>query len=481
MGEFSFEVSTSRREQLVASAPGYRSRHLELPLEQRDALEIILEAGGPEVSGTVIDAAGGVVPGAFVSARVGLDRTLVASCVSNSEGQFRLIAPEGVTEIEANAIAYSHATRRIYAPAQGVHLVVAQQSIIAGRVLERETRSSVADVKVEAIAREGARRSAQNVTTDSDGRFELLGLASGVYEIVASAPTWRGEGEVIQVGVGETFDDLDVLVARATTLMASVQLDDDPCSAGSVEVSGQVRQVEPLLTDGTAQLEGLLPGTYLVSYSCAASAAGPLREIVGAEESIAISDRPVSRTWKLAQPSETEERQADGSGNVRIAISAGDSAAPFGAVLVSQQTGEPVRGSRSAGTVTFEALSLGEYTAYLEQAPSVQAKIRLEKDGQTVEAVLEAPRESMIAGRVIDEDGQPAADVWVRAYNTDFPFAELAPAGIPTLTDADGAFQIHGLFAQAYDLGAEGPGRAVVERVAGGTRDVSLQLRIDDW
>lgn len=88
---------TSGEEVLVAAAPGHLPTRRALAGDLRwppEHLTLVLEPGGSEVSGVVLDAMGGFVPAASVTLRSGALSTL-AVVSSDDEGRFRANVPGG--------------------------------------------------------------------------------------------------------------------------------------------------------------------------------------------------------------------------------------------------------------------------------------------------------------------------------------------------------------------------------------------------
>jgi hypothetical protein len=233
----------------------------------------------------------------------------------------------------------------------------------------------------------------------------------------------------------------------------------------------------PLGADGSVEIDGLIPGRYLVSYNCVEARPGRPPTSVGGEQPIEVGSEPQTVTLEVSRAQGDAPAGDDLVGDVRIVVRGGD-AALGSVVLASMTRATLLRGELSDRNVLFADVPLGVYTAFLERAPAVRQELALERSGQAVEVTLEAPSARVITGRVVGEDGQPAPDVWVRARNAQYPSAEFAVAGAPALTDAQGEFSLAGLFDQTYDLTAEGLGTsAAQDGVAGGTRDVTLTLK----
>src|SRR5262249_5082205 len=95
--------------------------------------------------------------------------------------------------------------------------------------------------------------------------------------------------------------------------------------------------------------------------------------------------------------------------------------------------------------------------AYGQLRPFEQGKPIDIKDAQTLEKVdFALPRGSVITGRVVDEFGEPTADVQVMAMRYQFLQGRrrLTPAGRPNMTNDIGEFRIFALPPGQYYLSA---------------------------
>ena len=114
----------------------------------------------------------------------------------------------------------------------------------------------------------------------------------------------------------------------------------------------------------------------------------------------------------------------------------------------------PLQGRRAGQDFVFPGVRLGQYRVYVgavdDSAASASAEVQ--RAGQEVVVSLRAPKLRTIAGRVVDGDGLPALDAWVRATPSD-PLQQAGDSS-PVLTDEHGAFVIAGLTGTRYDLSA---------------------------
>lgn len=436
-----------------------------------------LDVGSANVTGVVLDVTGGVVAGAVLTARaLGSDRVL-ASETSDAEGRFRLRAPDGAVTLQAEAEAYSRARLEVRAPAEELELWLAPASTIVGRVVTHGAGDPVAAALVTAKSADAFATEEHTARSEDDGSFRIGGLSAGRYEIEAAGPSWRSDRSSVALGVADTSEQLVLVVHPATVLTATVRVAGEPCSTGYLHMIGPRVSSVKAGSDGIVRVEGLPPGRYQVSISCLGRAHQP------AIEELAIGAEPVTRAWDLEPAPEEESAAAqaccDPSGTIRaLVVSAGGSLGTASSVRLapSARPGADlgIRGRRSGSSFTFEDVPLGQYDVYLERSPETRQSVVLERDGEVAEVSLEAPPSTEISGHVLDQQGSPIADAWVRAESLASGGGEPETA---VLTDAEGAFTIAGILPGRYALRAEhAEGRGQLDAVRGGSQGVVLRV-----
>jgi hypothetical protein len=168
-------------------------------------------------------------------------------------------------------------------------------------------------------------------------------------------------------------------------------------------------------------------------------------------------------------------------------------------VAPNSQAGAPVPTSPAAMD-SFIAVSLGEGRYSIAPLKPGRYEIRVDDGanamvrasydlaaGQALETTTELERGGQIRGHVVDDDGAPVPDVWVRAIAPDqgrLPFAQSTLAvGTRALTNQEGLFVLDRLNGgdTVYTLRAERPegDAAVTEGVKAGDPNVVIAMRAD--
>jgi hypothetical protein len=160
-----------------------------------------------------------------------------------------------------------------------------------------------------------------------------------------------------------------------------------------------------------------------------------------------------------------------GTAVLRGQVFAGDSGAAMGRARVFV-TGPASRGTTTdaSGRWEIKQLPAGRYVVTAEKAPWVTLRFGqrygLEPsrpieltDGQAVEKVdFRLPRGGVIAGRVIDDVGEPAAFIRVNALRLQYSDGrrQLVRSGVSVQTDDIGQYRLYGLPPGTYFVGTEG-------------------------
>jgi protocatechuate 3,4-dioxygenase beta subunit len=168
------------------------------------------------------------------------------------------------------------------------------------------------------------------------------------------------------------------------------------------------------------------------------------------------------------------------TGEVRVSLSPGERGAlPVQAVTARGDKPFVITATPRGSEFVFENLPLGRYRiavgrARSELGPSA-VDVELARAGQIVVVELAPPVGASIAGSVIDDDGNPLPDAWVKASLAETNIPLLMAASDPVLTNADGSFELTGLSPGRYILNVAHPiGEAQKLDVTTGQRGVAL-------
>ncbi len=280
-GRFEIDVRAVKRLPLEARAGFLRGQLVVQDLSPgdiRDDLVIVLPRG-IEVSGKVVDPSGRPVANAEVSLYVKIGATGKAQLVETDSGgryAFAPMAPGAIT-LEARADGFApSALVRYQAGAKGdvskktFTLTLQESEALAGRVVDVKG-DPLGDVRIRAGRRKSRFRPHQT-HTNSDGEFEIVGVdrtkywLSAVHEdfantVMESIQPPREDLEVVMVSPGsirgKVMDNsgqpLPSFVVRIDTVKER--------GVRNTRTNGQ----ETRFSDGTYELERLVPGHYGIS------------------------------------------------------------------------------------------------------------------------------------------------------------------------------------------------------------------------
>ena len=232
----------------------------------RNEVELVLESSGHPVSGRVVDEAGEPLPGM----PVWLDGAAsTRKATSAADGSFMLAnLPDGSYKVHS----WSESERRgspwvpvvvAGGPIEGIELRVQRFGRITGRMIGMKPEETLW-VKVNALNRE--RQQSQEGWIDHAGRFEIVNLLSGSWDVqlwdTRNARTIR-KAVVLAPGAQEAVVDLEFQGELALT--GRVLQGTEPLADVTVHLEGSGTAAGALIrTDsfGGFRIEGLEPGSY---------------------------------------------------------------------------------------------------------------------------------------------------------------------------------------------------------------------------
>lgn len=473
--------------------PRLRQRIVLEPGRDHSDLDLELTPGGMAVQGQIRDAAGGVVAGADVVA-VTIDNATspdprVYATQADKQGRYSLSLIAGKYGIEASRSDYAATARVVHvgdAPREESFALV-PGGVIEGVVRNRDDGRPVPRARVggglsSAPVFMGASRVSAHA--DDEGRFRLEGLRAGMVELRAQG---ESQGSLtptfVPMGVGEEVSGVEVLVSPTFRISGYVvESGNETRGIPGVHVSVQsfsrdvfasARVSDPSDAEGYFEVRGVRPGRYLT----VPMAEGWLPSLHFTN----VGDEDVTDLLLTLQAGAMIEGRVDPPSVVRIRALAqmpeeedAGIGVIFGVMRAMWSTFGTVR-SDPDGRFTLGPVTPGRYRleagAVGRRAGHVDVEVGLDGLAEVALPLLDDPR---VVGRVVDEDGDPVAEVGVvlaRVRREGDPLRMTMSTAEPheDRTDAEGRFELRGVTPGQYqatvrdDLGlripvsAEGP------------------------
>ena len=510
-GRFAFEALTPGRYDLAAAAPGFLPevrRALTLRRGEITEVDLALTAGGTTVRGTVTDASGGPIVGAVISTRARRfadDEVVVGGglAVSDGAGHYAMALSPGAYEAHARHAEYVPTTADLVVGATEVvlDLVLMPGAAIEGVVMDVATGQPMPGAEVRA-RREHLGGWTTNwggwpahATAGDDGRFRVAGLEPGTHTLTAADQDGEAaDAVVVSLGIGEVVSGVELWVTALPAVAGRVvDARGEPVADAEVMAIAMRFDIERSAADGTFRFSGLPRG--LVELS-------------------AVTERAIPKA-----PLQIEVKDAPIEGVVLTVVEAprivGRIEPPTAATIEVEEVGPPhKRRPYDAGSMRTPDHATAGADGRFELAPIVPERYRLvatTDDGRrataevvvpatgTVEVVLQLVDAASVAGRVIDDRGEPVPGTMVLVASAREPgqFPGLILNGVDqdarrAPVGADGRFALGALPAGRHELtvvdergglmrwAGAGPARAprVVELAEGEHKD-GLELAVE--
>jgi hypothetical protein len=434
-GRFDFGAWPPIRYQVVAQAEGLAAGGVAVELRARDPrpppddLTIELRDCELVITGTVRDAAGGVIAGARV--RAASRAEVFAGALSDEEGHYRVCLLAGPAHLEASADGYGtvleHTRGRRRA---GVDFALSPEVAIAGRVVD----GSGQPVEGAAVVAETDGHDPGALTESAaDGRFRLEGLVAGTYRVVARDGDQAAEKTVAVTATGAT-DELLLTLGPRAILTGRVTVGGRPTADATVIA----RVVDEKWVLGTAVTQA--DGRFAIQ----GLPRGPVKLEV--ENHKLLSPKENIDLTLVSQVELVCERLAAIRGRV---MRAGKPVAHAEVNLFQDWKRPHTTTSKDDGAFEFEGVDAASYeiaaSSLAEGANMGRRPIAVGAQDITG-LVLDLDLTASIAGAVVETTGAPVAGVTVR-----FTLEDGESRDDPTdTTDVDGTFLVGGLRAGSY-------------------------------
>ncbi|MEO6777643.1 MAG: sigma-70 family RNA polymerase sigma factor, partial [Kofleriaceae bacterium] len=439
---------------IAASADGHEpsATTVRVVAGHDDRVRIVLASGGRTLTGIVTDVSGGAIAGARIDAAK-LDHQTragraVAVAFTDPAGRYKLSVGGGAILVAASHPEYAPQERFVDLGSNGAtaSFALVPGAVIEGVVHDARTKAPVAGAVVRAenggASLELAAENDREVKTDSAGKFRFAGLRPGGYELRARDGTRCSRTPVdIGLGVAEQQTGIVVVIDAAATLRGKVVDDRGASVAGvTVRASGD-SAVETTVSDpaGAFAFEGLSPGRWALT---------------GENEQFVSDGNAIAAVVKT---------DVDGIVvRVRRGLEVVGHVEPREACTVEITNNEPEdvhhdsTATNADGAFHFVPFGPGKASLIADCPNGDQGNLDVAVGAGGDSVIRVAPGGSM-AGRVVDASGKPVEGVMVTAQITnDMTTFEngVVSSGYRTITAAGGAFEIDGLGAGTYRLGA---------------------------
>jgi len=410
--------------------------------------DLVLQPGGVVLSGRVLDASGGPIPGARVRAQPGggaLQAMMFsgepprelppptevgAVAVADGEGQYQLTAPPGFLAITAQADGYvpGRALLSMAGPkTHDFHLIPA--TTIAGRVVRKGTGQPVPGARIRARTAS----STTEVEGAADGTFLIGPVDPGSYQLLASAGPLAGRlSTPVLARVATRVDGVVIEIDRARTVTGQVRrTGGQPVNGAQVDLYGLEMQATTRSDAGGAfRLEGVVAGSYslrAVDHGVGATE----RRVTVADRDLEGVDLILDRTGTVSGRVVDDRGQPCPDVTVTLEIDSGDGEDAFDKEEARQAAG---------GRFSFGELPPGVVTLRAEGEPCGRGRLVVGKlgPGEKREVTLRLSTQGRhVRGTVRWKDGRPASGIELTGLNmrADDDRAQAS-------TGADGRYQL---------------------------------------
>ncbi len=457
-GVYEWKDLFSARYEVMAGARGYRfATHYPTgprekttfklePGEHKKNVDVILHAGGVEISGVVNDISGGPIAHARVRASMGSwgEGGTSPATETDEKGAFTLWVPPGGLQVSASADGYASGSQRGRAPGT-FEVLLTPESSLSGIVIDARTEKPIegADVNLERTEWEGMLDSSRK-RTDEKGAFRIDGLSPGRYVAVVHGEKGygRSEGSTL-VGLGQHVTGVVVRVHPTARIIGKVVIGatKEVCKEGGVWmhdedhdrwIGGRADE------DGTITLHGAA-GTYTVRVWCAKKLArDEYDKIVVADKDLTGLVWEVDEAAVLAGKVTTKSGAPVADARVTAQITGGAARAKedWKNETTDVEGAYEMRGLKSA---TYKIEVSSEAGVAERDGYKVETKA-----GTTVTKDIVLDDGGTLTGTVVDEQGKAVPNVTINATalteDTSMFFGDA-----PNKSDASGAFTIMGL------------------------------------
>jgi len=247
-----------------------------------DSITVTLQPAQANLRGRVLDASGGTIAGATIRAQADVGKSpasgtadepanaWLAATLTDELGRFQMSLPAGPVRLIAEASGYSRISAQLWISGQlerTIELALAPASVIAGRLLDEESRAPIVGVAVEAQRFGTVVASQGSATTDSEGGFRIQALTAGSYRLTLQSSTWAISPTTVPVAPAAEAKT-ELLARRGGSLVIRAKLSNGKRCSGLATLDGTTLNPVQFGEDGRAVFTGVIAGDYRTTISC---------------------------------------------------------------------------------------------------------------------------------------------------------------------------------------------------------------------
>jgi protocatechuate 3,4-dioxygenase beta subunit len=476
--------------------------------ERRTGVDLVLDAGGTIVRGTISDVLGGPIAGARITMKASGNRLVNdgPELITNAgdDGTYQITLADGSYSAVASHDDYTKLSKpvRVAGKPQTVDFVLTPGGTIRGQVVARDDGKPVPGAVVQASGGRGGkfRGTHASAVADASGTFALKSLPSGAISVSASGRGYASASPtVVELGIGEQVDGIRVVVDRAFSISGVVVKKGKPkegipgvrIAAFSISAGESGTAPEPSGPDGEFEIVGVRPASYMIA---------ALGEHVMPEigQSIDVVDHDVHDVTIEMAAGVTIAGRVDPPGVASVGIEPTmiGIANMFEAVKAMFVHAD----SDATGAFTLHNVPPGAFKLTASTGDGSKGSLPIVVgEVDQLGLVVTLDKRATLSGRVIDANGAPVGNVTVSARASSGDKAEMVMAeamssargGGGDKTDPDGSFRVVGVDAGKVALSvrddqgtlawakADKPDRPMTVEVVKGVDQDNLTLTVE--
>lgn len=434
--------------------------------EHKTGVDLILDAGTVNLTGTVTDIGGGPVVAARVTLKA--DEGLASlfsrgstATFTDQNGSYRMALPAGewrATVTQEDYVDSEKSTTIATAPVT-LDFVLSPGATIRGQVVARADGQPVANALVHAdskhLGKGRAASGANAVLADARGNFVLRRVGWGAVELTATARNFRSSAPtVVELGIGEQVADVKIAVDRAFTISGFV-VKKDSKGAGVPGVivggfsfgnkDGVVAQT-PSATDGYFELLGVNPGTYFLGALGA-------EVIPNIGKSVTVKDADVTDVLITMEGGVTLAGTVSPATRATLSLQLAEGASGISDIFDAVKVTMAQAQSDATGVFVMNNVPDGKFMLVARTQDGQVGKLAvIVKAVDQKSLVVTLTPHAGLVGVVLDENGKPVIGVTVSAFGGQGDDLNMGTAHNEAKTRPGGAFRIVGLDPGGYAI-----------------------------